>query len=483
MQLKFTADIDDPGLATEKPLSQFQEYLSNLSPQTLLTDSACTSEEAFFMCDLGKIVHQVQLWRQCMPRVLPFYAVKCNDDAQVLKLLAALGCGFDCASKGEIGQLVKLGISSDRVIYANPCKQISHVKYAAANNVDLMTFDSEEELIKVKKAHSNAMMVLRIATDDSAAVCQLGMKFGAQLTRCRDILTTAKRLEIAVVGVSFHVGSGCLDADAYDVALKNASDVFRIANSLGFEFSVLDIGGGFPGFVATDSDHPAPTFEQVAAVVNEGLDRHFSGFPDVTVIAEPGRFMCASAFTLATGVISVKMPAADSCKPGDVGMCYINDGVYGSFNCLLFDHARVTPKSLKSYLEGDSNLASCDVSLEKTALFSVWGPTCDGLDKINNSCELPADLAPGDWLVFDNMGAYTLAAASTFNGFPRSQVKYHISQNMLSLAEQEIRKPFSVQLLAPSPPACTSVDSEDSAEQIAYLEDLFVNLQLPVVSF
>lgn len=36
-----------------------------------------------------------------------FTAVKCNDSPIVLKMLAALGTGFDCASKGEIKKVRK----------------------------------------------------------------------------------------------------------------------------------------------------------------------------------------------------------------------------------------------------------------------------------------------------------------------------------------------------------------------------------------
>ncbi len=58
---------------------------------------------------------------------------------------------------------------------------------------------------------------------------------------------------------------------------------------------------------------------------------------------------------------------------------------------------------------------------------SIWGPTCDGLDRIVEQCNLP-DLQVGDWLVFENMGAYTVAASSTFNGFQRPDIHYVMSR-------------------------------------------------------
>jgi ornithine decarboxylase len=90
---------------------------------------------------------------------------------------------------------------------------------------------------------------------------------------------------------------------------------------------------------------------------------------------------------------------------------YINDGVYGSFNCILYDHVDVFPKVLQSEASGPT-LAS-----------TIWGPTCDSMDKVVDRVALPK-LALGDWLYFEDMGAYTCCASSTFNGFERPNKHY-----------------------------------------------------------
>ncbi|PHH91102.1 hypothetical protein CDD83_1674 [Cordyceps sp. RAO-2017] len=77
-------------------------------------------EDTFYVADLGHVYRQHLRWKKNLPRVKPFYAVKCNPDPQVLRLLAGLGTGFDCASKTEIEQVLAMGISPDRVIYAQP---------------------------------------------------------------------------------------------------------------------------------------------------------------------------------------------------------------------------------------------------------------------------------------------------------------------------------------------------------------------------
>jgi len=103
-------------------------------------------QDAFYVLDLGLLVRLFQEWVQAMPRVKPFYAVKCSPDPALLTTLAALGAGFDCASKAEIAQVLDLGVSTERIVFANPCKIQSHVAYAASVGVNIMTFDSESEV-------------------------------------------------------------------------------------------------------------------------------------------------------------------------------------------------------------------------------------------------------------------------------------------------------------------------------------------------
>lgn len=136
------------------------------------------------------------------------------------------------------------------------------------------------------------------------------------------------------------------------------------------------------------------------------------------VIAEPGRFYVASAFTLAASIHSKRSVRADKTLPNVVthNMYYINDGVYGSFNCLLYDHRHVTPVPLKN---GYGKMVSS----------SIWGPTCDGLDQVVENVMMQ-DMNLGDWLIFEDMGAYTLPNASPFNGFPVPKVHIVSNQNI-----------------------------------------------------
>lgn len=212
------------------------------------------------------------------------------------------------------------------------------------------------------------------------------------------------------MGISFHVGSGCRDYPIYYKAIGLCKNLFDEAESLGFNMSLLDIGGGFPG----DNDK---NINEVSMIVNQGLETYFPG-GNVHIIAEPGRFYVASAFTLVTNIQSKKNIYDATTDAVNHKMYYINDGVYGSFNCLLYDHQIVKPILLQSRSEDETKYAS-----------TIWGPTCDALDEIIRDIPLP-DLEMGDFIIFENMGAYTIPVASPFNGFPLPKVFCFIARDV-----------------------------------------------------
>lgn len=343
--------------------------------------------------------------------------------------MALLGNGFDCASRAEIDLALAAGVHPDRIIYAHPCKTASYLRYAAKVGVKQMTFDNADELYKIKHAFPGAKLFLRILTDDSNSLCRLSVKFGASLDIARNLLELARELDLNVVGVSFHVGSGAEDPKAFVKAVQDARWVFDQASDVGFDMKVLDVGGGF------SSD----TFDVFADTLGTALDEYFPSH--IRVIAEPGRYYVASAFTLAAHVIARR----DVCPPGtetglltpdsedvDVDMpnpipiaggahmIYLNDGVYGNFSNIIFDHQHpVAQILLKDESDNDTN--------STPTAYSIWGPTCDGIDVISQRVTLDGHLRAGDWLYFENMGAYTQCSATKFNGFPDEHKIIYIS--------------------------------------------------------
>jgi len=362
------------------------------------------TDDAFFIVDLGEILEQFKLWKTHLPRIEPHYAVKCCPNPMILKTLAVLGCSFDCASKAEIIMVTDLNVPTNRIIYANPVKDPQYIKFARSQNVDIMTFDNEVELYKIKLYHPYAKLVIRIKTDDSNSTLKFSTKFGCTLADAKLFLEKAKSLELDVIGVSFHVGSKCNDTATWSNTLKDAKEVFKMGKDLGMNMNLLDIGGGFPG---TYKDSLV-SFEDMAKAINEGIDTYFSDVEDLRLIAEPGRYFATKSHTLVFNVIG-KRKIVDN-EGETCFQYYMNDGIYGSFNCVVFDGA-------------DPEINAFNKRSDKKYRSTIFGPTCDSMDTMTRSAELP-ELGVGEWCYVENFGAYTLAAASTFNGFPQTECNY-----------------------------------------------------------
>uniref|UniRef100_A0A8C4WEH4 Antizyme inhibitor 2 n=1 Tax=Gopherus evgoodei TaxID=1825980 RepID=A0A8C4WEH4_9SAUR len=380
-----------------------------------------SDKRAFFVADLGDVVKKHLRFLKALPHVKPFYAVKCNSSEGVVRTLAALGAGFDCANKTEIALVQSIGVPPDKIIYTNPCKQISQIKYAASHGVQLMAFDNEVELRKVARSHPHARMVLCIATDNPRSSAFLSVKFGATLKSCRHLLETAKEMNVEIVGISFHVGNGCLDLQAFPRSIADARLVFEMGAEL----------GGFPG-----TENSKVRFEEIAATINSALDLYFPEGCGVEIIAKPGRYYVASAFTLAVNVIDkqevpLDPPGSDDEESGSKKniLYYINDGIYGSFSCIFFDRTCPSPVLHKKPSPHHPLFSS-----------SLRGPPCDGKDCIADGLELP-ELQVGDWLTFENMGAYTIAASSSFNGYQLPQIKYIMSREAVRLLHGKLPLP------------------------------------------
>ena len=336
--------------------------------------------------------------------LLTIIAVKCNPDKEVLRLLALLGTGFDCASRGEIEQILDSGVEPSRIIYANPCKAKSNLRYAQRVGIRRMTFDDTDELYKIKAICPEAELLLRIVADDSSSVCRFSTKFGARLDCVRKLLRVASELELKVIGVSFHIGSAATNPQSFVQAVRDARIVFDWAQELGYSPKVLDVGGGF----STES------FETMSQPLALALDKWFPG--DFEIIAEPGRYYVASAFTLACNVIGRRVIRATG--KSSLYSLYLNDGVYHNFLECLICHWDPKPRILLS-----SNEQVTTAAIQ----YSIWGHTCDSFDQIIKDLSFHKILDIGDWLYFDGMGAYTLCLSTSFNGFPNKPKVDYIS--------------------------------------------------------
>ncbi|KAM3276800.1 hypothetical protein ACQJBY_044908 [Aegilops geniculata] len=352
---------------------------------------------AFYVLDLARVVDLYIRWHRALPDVRAYYAVKCNPEPALLGALAALGAGFDCASRREIEAVLALGVEPGSVVYANPCKPEAHIEYAARVGVNLTTYDCVEEVSKVKRCHPGCELILRIkGPDNGDAKVDLGTKYGAHADEVVPLLRAAQRAGLGVAGVSFHIGSGGTRTDVYRGAIEAARAAFDAAAALGMPpMRVLDVGGGFMA--------GGNAFEEAAAVIRDALAEHFGDLPCVEVIGEPGRYFAETAFTLAARVIGKR-------TRGEVREYWIDDGLYGSLNCVLMDDYVPRPRPLATPRVGEEGYTS-----------TVFGPTCDSQDTVVTGYRLP-EMSVGDWLVFDDMGAYSIGSGSHFNGFSMSDI-------------------------------------------------------------
>ncbi|NWV16641.1 AZIN2 inhibitor, partial [Origma solitaria] len=372
-----------------------------------------SDQQAFFVADLGDIVKKHLRFLKALPRVKPYFPVKCNSSEGVIRLLAELGAGFACANKAETTRVQGIGVPADRIFYSSPCKQVAHIRYAASHGVRLMAFDNEVELSKVARSHPRARMLLGI-TADSIPSAHPSMTFGTTLKSCRHLLETAKEQAVEVVGVSFHLGSRGLEPQAFAQAVAAAQLVFDMGTELGYRMHLLDIGGGFPG----TEDTRAP-LEEIATMINSALDLYFPEGCGVDIVARPGRYYVTSAFTLAVSItaleeIPMEQPSSDgrwdsrmgppvSLSPPEPSPCSLPEEECGS------------KKSLVPCPEHPWHSSS------------LRGPPGHAEDRIADGLELP-QLHVGDWLVFGNMGAYTITTSSLLGGGPQPQVTYAMSR-------------------------------------------------------
>ncbi|NXO67925.1 AZIN2 inhibitor, partial [Phainopepla nitens] len=375
-----------------------------------------SEQQAFFVADLGDIVKKHLRFLKALPRVKPYFPVKCNGSEGVIRLLAELGAGFACANKAEITRVQGIGVPADRIFYSSPCKQVAHIRYAATHGVRLMAFDNEVELSKVARSHPRARMLLGI-TADSIPSAHPSMTFGTALKSCRHLLELAKEQAVEVVGISFHLGSRGLEPQALSQAVATAQLVFDMGTELGHHMHLLDIGGGFPG----TEDTRAP-LEEIAAGINSALDLYFPEGSGVEIVARPGRYYVTSAFTLAVSITALEEIPTE--QPGSDGRCDSRMcPLCGTGSRTEGRHTLLTPRPCACWV----GLAQRPCPEQPWHSSSLRGPPGHSEDRIADGLQLP-QLHVGDWLLFGNMGAYSTPTSSLLTGGPQPRVTCTMSR-------------------------------------------------------
>ncbi|XP_037558962.1 ornithine decarboxylase-like [Dermacentor silvarum] len=384
-------------------LVHVEEKVTDVARKVIESQNA---DDAFFVCDLRDLEAKIKLWREEIPRVTPFYAIKACSDPVILQILNTHGVNFDCSNKAEMMSVFDMGVTANRIVYANTVKCTSHLRFAQQRGVTLITFDSAEELEKIDDP--NARLLLRIAANEYGVQQSMNAKYGIPFHDARNVLSAARDMELNVVGVSFHVGCAYKHPEIFALTIADARTVFDIGIEMGFAMTVLDIGGGFPGGVRK-KDH----FYKVCEAVRSAIDQFFPASSGVEIIGEPGQFFVTSAYTLLTKVVGKKTKelVID-------GLTHTHQNVYineSKYNCI--------PRDLYPFM--DISYRPLDPPYERPleVLTTLWGATCNPMDCILSKVPF-FEVSVEEWLLMDNMGAYTLVLACGFNGFPMPEVHY-----------------------------------------------------------
>jgi ornithine decarboxylase len=325
------------------------------------------------------------------------YALKANPHPHILDQVWASGIRhFDTASLPEI-ELVK-GRFADAVCHfmapvrAAGTARIAFEKYGVTDYVVDCDYELDKLLAETKNPKKLRIFV-RIATPLGGALLELSSKFGTTTDDAARLLGRVKDAGAAPC-ITFHVGSQCLSPFSYAQAVEMAR---RTAQTANVEIAALDVGGGFPG---PYNNNDVPPYHWYFDTIKEATATFGRKIP---LLCEPGRALIAEGMSLITQVILRKGESL-----------YINDGVYGSFDELTL------PGWNADYVHRVYTRDAKGQVTEKPAghhAFRIYGPTCDTLDVLPRPLALPDDIAPGDFIVFESIGAYSVAVRTNFNGF------------------------------------------------------------------
>ena len=321
------------------------------------------------------------------------YAVKTNPSENVIKIIINNGIeNFDVASINEIKLIRKIN-NKVKVYFMHTIKSRENIKEAYFKyNVKDFALDTKEELLKILEATNNAKdlnLYVRIAISNEHAEIDLSRKFGALPSEALGLLRLSKA-HAKKVGLSFHVGSQCMDKISFT---KGINEIGNIIKKTKIVPDVINIGGGFPSVYPDLMPEPIENYLQE---IKQGLKNlKLEKMPEI--FCEPGRAIVAEAGSTIVKVILKKKQKL-----------YINDGTYGS----LFDAGVPNFVLPTKMIPGNGKIVS-----KKLTAFDFYGPTCDSLDYMKGPFLLPNNIKEGDYIELGQLGAYGTTFRTKFNGF------------------------------------------------------------------
>lgn len=361
---------------------------------------ALQHETPFFLFSREKIVAQFNEFKKYFPNADIHYAMKANSELEVLRILHKVGSNFEIASVGELNLLKEIGVTPQRIIFGSSIKSINHIKEVFDYGIDRFACDSFPELEKIAHHAPGSRVYLRVHVNETGSIFQFSEKFGAEKEDVPAMFARAKAFGLHPYGVSFHVGSQASDPMAWANALSHLHDTVESLNKIDFKMDVINIGGGFPcGYASTPK---ALSLSEIAA----NTYRQYQKLPyQPKLVLEPGRGIIAKAAVLVTS-INARVE-----RRGKIWL-FLDAGVYNA----LFEAMAYQGSTRYKITSINSSNNTGEI------FFALAGPTGDSPDIITREVLLPSDMSVGDKVIFHDVGAYSLATSSQFNGFPTPAV-------------------------------------------------------------
>ena len=356
-------------------------------------------ETPFLIIDLDIIKKNYEDLKTYLPWATIYYAVKANPDDAVISLLRDLGSNFDVASRYELDQLLRLGISPDRMSFGNTIKKEKDIAYFYEKGVRLFVTDSINDVDKLSRAAPGSKVFFRLLTEGLGADWPLSKKFGSHPDLARQLIKTAIRFGLEPYGISFHPGSQQRDVGQWSSALTIAAQLFNWArHDLKIDLKLINMGGGFPANYLDPTD----PLQQYAEDIKRFLDNSFGLVWPEKIIIEPGRSMAGDAGIIVTEIVNIAKKSVHDRYP----WVFLDIGKFGGLIETLGESIKYP-----IYFEGQG-------SAEEIILA---GPTCDSMDILYERTPyfMPSSAKVGDKVYILTTGAYTQSYSSIyFNGFP-----------------------------------------------------------------
>lgn len=351
--------------------------------------------------DLKTVEENFKIFKNSLEEYKIHYAVKANPDVDVLKTLVSLGSYFDVASSNEIKRCLKAGADPKKISFGSTIKSIKDIKYSYRKGVKLFAADSIEELKKIEKYAPGSDVFIRVLLGDTEALRPLNKKFGCSPNMAKELFKEGQALNINLLGLSFHVGSQTLHPHMWFNSLDIVSSLWNDLKLLGFNLTLLNIGGGFP----STYDQEITDIPTYCSVIKNTITQKFGNIKDI--FAEPGRALVANAgIIIAESILVSKKDINDKDS-----WLYLNIGRFGglySTDGEVFKYKITAPDS-----DGES------------VPYIVAGPTLHSADILYEKFKpmLPKNIKSGDKILIHNTGAYTSVYSTRFNGFDPIKTK------------------------------------------------------------